>query len=526
MLHIGRWKLALVALAVVFGVLFSVPNLFPKGQTPGWLPARQMNLGLDLQGGSYLLLEVDTRGLRRERVQNLLEDVRRTLREEKIAFTGAAATPNGASVRIGNPAQVEAAARVLGGLAVQLPAGGADMTVQRLPDQRLALVLSEAGLRAQEEQAIEQSIEVIRRRLDETGTKEITPVRQGRNRIVVTAPGEDDPERLKRLIGQTARLTFQMVDDTVTPEEAAAGRVPPGSAMFEGAEGNSPELLKRRVEFSGENLVDARLGFNEQNQPIVSFRLDSKGSRRFASITTNNVNKRFAIVLDDKVISAPVINEPITGGQAQISGNFTQETANELAVLLRAGALPAPLNVEEQRTVGAELGQDAIEAGKISTALAFVAVLGFMVLAYGLLFGGISIVALVVNGLLIIAALSLTGAALSLPGIAGLILTLAVAVDANVLIYERMREEVRAGRTPMAAADAGFSRAMVTILDANITTLVAALIMFQFGSGPVRGFAWTLSIGVFTSVFTAVYITQILLAWWFKAARPKKLPIS
>jgi preprotein translocase subunit SecD len=527
MLHIARWKLALVLLAVVFSVVFSLPNAVPSGTLPGWLGGRKLNLGLDLQGGSYLLLEVDTRGLRRERVNNLVEDVRRTLREERITFTGLGATANGVSVRINDATKVDAAVRALGNLAVPLQQGGGqDLNVERLADQRVAVTLAEAGLRAQEQQAVEQSIEVIRRRLDESGTKEISPQRQGANRIVVQAPGESDPEQLKRLIGQTARLTFHMVDETGNPEEAAAGRVPPGSAVYEGSAGASPELLRKRVEFSGENLVHAQLSFNEQNQPVVSFRLDSKGSRRFGSITTNNVGKRFAIVLDDKVISAPVINEPITGGQAIISGNFTQQTANELAVLLRAGALPAPLTVEEQRTVGAELGQDAIEAGKVSTALAFVLVLAFMVLAYGFLFGVISVIALLVNGLMIIAAMSLIGAALSLPGIAGLILTLAVAVDANVLIYERMREEVRTGRTPMMAADAGFSRAMVTILDANITTLVAALIMFQFGSGPVRGFAWTLSIGVFTSVFTAVYITQILIAWWFRAARPKKLPIS
>jgi preprotein translocase subunit SecD len=259
---------------------------------------------------------------------------------------------------------------------------------------------------------------------------------------------------------------------------------------------------------------------------VVELRFDSQGARRFGALTTRNVGKRFAILLDDEVISAPVINEPIPGGSGQISGNFTQATANELAVLLRAGALPAPLSVEEQRTVGAELGQDAIDAGRISTIIAFVSVLVFMILAYGFLFGGISVVALLINGLLIIGAMSVTGAALTLPGIAGLILTLAVAVDANVLIYERMREEVRAGRAPIVAMDAGFSRAMVTILDANITTLVAALIMFGFGSGPVKGFAWTLTIGVFTSVFTAVMVTQVGLAWWFKAARPKRLPIA
>jgi preprotein translocase subunit SecD len=528
MLQIARWKVALCGLAVVFGVLFTLPNLLPAGRMPSWAPSQRLNLGLDLQGGSYLLLEVDLQGLRRERLANMVEDVRQRLRSERIVFAGLAPTSNGVTVRINDPAQVDQAVRILGQLATPLASGnGNDLTVARGADQRVVVSLAEGGLRAAEQQAVEQSIEIIRRRVDELGTREPTILRQGSNRIVVQAPGESDPERLKNVIGQTARLTFQMVDDSVPPGEAVAGRIPPGSELLpyeNPAEGS--ELVRRRVEVSGEDLVDARLSFDQSNQPVVSFRFNSRGSRRFGSITSRNVGKRFAIVLDEQVISAPVINEPITGGSGQISGNFTQETANNLAVLLRAGALPAPLNVEEQRTVGAELGQDAIDAGRVSTVIAFVSVLVFMVLAYGLLFGGIAVIALVVNGLLIIAAMSVTQATLTLPGIAGLILTLAVAVDANVLIYERMREEVRAGRSPMAAADAGFSRAVVTILDANITTLVAALIMFQFGAGPVRGFAWTLSIGVFTTLFTAVLISQVLVAWWLRVARPKKLPIS
>jgi preprotein translocase subunit SecD len=274
-------------------------------------------------------------------------------------------------------------------------------------------------------------------------------------------------------------------------------------------------------------LVDAQPNFDQQTgQPVVTFRFNGQGARRFGDATSQNVGKRFAIVLDKKVISAPVIQGPIMGGNGQITGSFTTESANDLALLLRAGALPAPLNVEEQRTVGAELGQDAIEAGTFSTIVGFIAILVFMLLAYGLLFGGISILALLVNGLLIVAIMSVTQATLTLPGIAGLILTLAVAVDANVLIYERMRDEVRGGRPLISAMDAGFSRAMATIIDANLTTLLAALIMFQFGSGPVRGFAWTLSIGVLTSVFTAVFITQVLLAWWYRTARPKTLPIA
>jgi preprotein translocase subunit SecD len=274
-------------------------------------------------------------------------------------------------------------------------------------------------------------------------------------------------------------------------------------------------------------LVDARQETDPQTgQVVVSFRFNGEGARRFGAVTSRNVGKPFAIVLDGKVISAPNIINPITGGSGQITGNFTIQSANELAILLRAGALPAPLKVEEQRTVSAGLGADAVAAGQVSTMIAFVSVLVFMVISYGLLFGGVSVAALLVNGLMIVAAMSMTQATLTLPGIAGLILTLAVAVDANVLIYERMRDEVRAGRTPLAAADAGFSRAMITIFDANITHLGASVIMFSLGAGPVKGFAWTLAIGVFTSVFSAVLVTQVLLAFWFRVARPKKLPIT
>jgi len=529
MLHVARWKVWLVALAAVFAVIFSLPNMLPASAMrglPGWVPSQKLNLGLDLQGGSYLLLEVDTVALRRARMSNLLEETRSVLREGRIAHSGLAVRGTGVDVRITDPAQAEAAERALQAVARPVANGGGSNLTLRRDGQQLRLALSEAGLAAESSEAVNAAIEVIRLRIDSLGTKEPRIQRQGANRIVVQAPGESDPERLKNLIGRTGRLTFQMVDDTASPEQAAAGRVPPGSVLLQGANGAPPEVVRRRVLVDGGNLVRASVGYDQNNQPAVDFRFDGQGARRFGTATTQNVGKRFAIILDDEVISAPSINEPITGGSGQITGGFTTESAGDLVALLRGGALPAPLNVEEQRTVGAELGQDAIEAGRISTIVAFLSVLGFMILAYGFLFGGISVIALVINGLLIVAAMSLTGAALTLPGIAGLILTLAVAVDANVLIYERMREEVRAGRTAMAAMDAGFGRAMVTILDANITTLAAALIMFQFGSGPVRGFAWTLSIGVFTSVFTAVLVTQILLAWWFRAARPKTLPIA
>jgi preprotein translocase subunit SecD len=531
MLNLARWKVTLVIAAVLFGLIFASPNAIPakmRDQLPGWFPKQTLNLGLDLQGGSYLLLEVDTAQLRREKLTTLVEDVRTTLRTESIQFTDLGVVNGAVSVRVTDPGQAEAAYTALSKLANVTANGVRDLNVTRAPDQRLRLGYAEAALREQESSAVNQSIEIIRRRIDPEGNKEIPVTRQGADRIVVQAPGESDPERLKNLIGQTAKLTFQMVDESVTPQELAAGRIPPGSVILPSTDGYSPAyLVKRRALVTGEMLTNAQQSNDPQTgNPIVNFRFNGQGARRFGETTANNIGKRFAIVLDDKIISAPVIQSAITGGSGQISGNFTTESANDLATLLRAGALPAKLTVEEQRTVGAELGADAVKAGATSTVVGFVSILLFMVLAYGFLFGGISVIALLINGLLILAIMSVSQATLTLPGIAGLILTLAVAVDANVLIYERMRDEVRAGRTVISAMEAGFSRAMSTIIDANITTLLAAAIMFWFGSGPVRGFAWTLSIGVFTSVFTAVVITQVLLALWYRARRPKTLPIA
>lgn len=534
MLTLSRWKVLLVVLSVVLGALLAFPNIVPpetRASLPGFVPKQTLNLGLDLQGGSYLLLEVDTEALRAERLTNTVEDVRTQLREAQIPFTGLGVVNGAVAVRITDPAQVREAQTLLRntlGAPLAGTVGGRDLTVSTEADQRIRVTFVPEAMQAESARAVEQSIEIIRRRVDELGTREPTIVRQGTNRIVVQAPGESDPERLKNVIGQTAKLTFQMVDEAADLNEAAAGRVPPGSEVLPSDDGAVPfYVVKRRAVVTGEMLTSASAAFHPQTgQPIVEFRFDGQGARRFGDATTQNIGKRFAIVLDKKVISAPRINSAITGGSGYIEGNFTTESANDLAVLLRAGALPAPLNVEEQRTVSAELGADAIKAGQISTVVAFVSVVGFMLLAYGFLFGGISIIALLVNGLLIIAAMSLTQATLTLPGIAGLILTLAMAVDANVLIYERMRDEVRAGRTAIAAMDAGFSRAMTTIVDANLTTLLAALLMFQFGAGPVKGFAWTLSIGVVTSVFTAVLITQVLLALWYRTARPKTLPIA
>ena len=533
MMTLSRWKLILVAMAVVFGLLFALPNVLPqtvRDSLPGFMPRETLNLGLDLQGGSYLLLEVDTDALRTERLTNMVEDIRSQLGEKRIAFSGLGVVGGSVVLRVTDPADVPAAARQLReniGAALAGVAGGRDVTVSTEADQRLRLSFVPEAFAAEAARAVEQSQEIIRRRIDELGTREPSITRQGINRIVVAAPGESDPEKLKSILGQTAKLTFHLVDETADINQAMAGRIPPGSILVPGDDIQPYYVVKRRALVTGEMLTDAQAGFDQRGGlPIVNFRFNGQGGRRFGDATKANVGRRFALVLDNKVVSAPNINEPITGGSGQISGNFTTESANNLAILLRAGALPTRLNVEEQRTVGAELGADAIAAGKTSTIVGFVAIMVFMLLAYGGLFGGIAIIALLVNSLLLIGAMSATQATLTLPGIAGLILTLAVAVDANVLIYERIRDEVRAGRSLVMSMDAGFSRAMSTIIDANLTTLLAALMMFQFGAGPVKGFAWTLSIGVLTSVFTAVLITQVLLAWWFKTAKPKSLPIA
>ncbi len=529
MIRLPRWKVIACLAALLFGVLFTLPNVVPDNvlaQVPSWLPHQRLNLGLDLQGGSYLLEEVDVAALKAERLVNLTEDVRTTLRDKKIQFSDLRQTKDDVVVRITDPAQAEDAFKELSALGNPLPnGGGKDVSISTLPDQHVRLYLSDRALTAESVAAVKQSIEIIRRRVDQLGTREPRIIQQGTNRIVVEAPGESDPDRLRAIIGQTAKLTFQMLDDSVTPEEAASGLVPPGSVLLKSEDGREPQLVvKRRALVSGEMLVSASQGYDQNGQPAVQFRFNGQGARRFADATLQGIGKRFAIVLDNKVISGPVIQTPITGGNGQITGNFTVESASDLALLLKSGALPAPLKVVEQRTVGAELGADAIRAGQISLAIGAVAIVIFIVLAYGL-YGVFAAIALLVNGLLLIGALSLTQATLTLPGIAGIVLTLAVAVDANVLIYERMRDEARSGRSVMASIDHGYALAYPSIMDANITSLIAAVIMFMFGSGPVKGFAWTLSIGVLTSVFTAILVTQVLIGWWLRAARPKKLPI-
>jgi preprotein translocase subunit SecD len=533
MLTLSRWKVTVVILSVIFGIVFSLPNLLPQktlDALPGWVPHQKLNLGLDLQGGSYLLYEVDTDALRAERLTNMVEDVRTTLRNEQIGFGELGESGGVVRVRIADASKVDQALAVLRksiGAPLQGAIGGRDVAISKKDDQRLELAFVAEAAKADAAKAVDQSIETIRRRIDSLGTKEPIITRQGGNRIVIQAAGESDPARLQAVIGQTAKLTFQMVDDSVSAEDMVAGRVPPGVVILPGAQpGMPPIAVAKRALVSGDDLVDASQQFDGQSgNAVVAFRFGGAGARKFGDATARNIGKRFAIILDGKYISAPTIQSAITGGSGQITGGFTPESANELALLLRSGALPAKLNLEEQRTVGAELGADAVKAGAISLAIGAAAMFVFIILAYGL-FGIFAALALVVNVLLIVGIMSMTQATLTFPGIAGLILTLAVAVDANVLIYERMRDEAAAGRSPMSAADTGFRRALVSIMDANITSLISAAIMFGFGSGPIKGFAWTLSIGVFTSLFTAILITQVLIGWWFKIARPKALPIA
>jgi preprotein translocase subunit SecD len=527
------WRTAAVVAVCLLGVLSLLPNFLSRSTLdalPGWLPQRQITLGLDLQGGSYLLLEVDLAPVYRERLENMVGDIRAALRAARVGYRGLGVQGDTVALTLTDPAQREqalAAIEELNPLSVGAGGGVRDFEVADGEGGRVVLRLTEAKRNELAQSAIDQSLEVVRRRIDELGTREASIQRQGADRILVQVPGERDPENIKRLLGRTARLTFHMVNLEDSVEDALQGRVPPGSLLLESAErdggGASHYLVRREVELSGESLTDAQPSFQD-NQPVVSFRFDNAGARKFGRITQENVGRPFAIVLDGKVISAPRIREPILGGSGIISGSFTVESANELAVLLRAGALPAPLNVVEERSVGAELGADSIRAGTIACLVSAALVITLMVVYYGV-FGLIADLALVLNVVLILGIMTLLGATLTLPGIAGIVLTIGQAVDSNVLIYERVREERKGGRTPLSAINAGFGEAMRTIVDANLTALIAALALFQFGSGPVKGFAVTLGLGVVTNMFTAVYFSRFLVGIWYDRVRPAALPL-
>jgi preprotein translocase subunit SecD len=526
MLYFPTWKVTLVLVICALGVIFAVPNLFSSAalqQLPDWLPKRQVNLGLDLRGGSYVLYRVDIGPVVHDQLDNVIDALRPELLDDKVGYSGGLQViGDHISFGVRDPDRIEDVRAAVAKVAPEL-----QMTVGK--NDEVTLAFSQAALEARQADAVRRSIEIIRRRIDESGVKEPTIERQGDDRIIVELPGVGDPERLERLIGKTAKLTFQLVDTGASVEDALAGRVPPGDELLPTEEGRGGAyslqhyVVRKAIVVGGGALTDAQATF-QSNEPVVSFAFDALGARRFAEATRENVGTQLAIVLDSKVISAPVIREPILDGRGVISGNFTVQSASDLALLLRAGALPAPLTILEERTVGPGLGADSIKDGELSCLVGITLVAVFMVLFYGL-FGAFADVALFFNLCLIIACLSVLGATLTLPGIAGIALTLGMAVDANVLVYERIREELHGGRTIVSALDAGFRRAFGTIFDSHLTTLVAGGLLYWFGAGPVKGFAVTLSIGVVTSLFSALLVTRLMIITWLRQTRPKVVPI-
>jgi preprotein translocase subunit SecD len=535
MLYISKWKATAILLTALVVCLFAVPNFFPESTVKRWpnWAQRHIVLGLDLQGGSHILLQVDANDVRRQKLQALQDDVRKILREARVALAGAPVIRgNSVEVRIRESdlqqglTKLRELSQPLGGFLGTT--GARSLDIENMGGGLVRLTVTEPALLERTRQVVDQSVEIIERRVNALGLVEPSIQRQGADRVLVQVPGLGNPEELIKVIGTTAKLTFRLVDTSITAEQALQGRPPPESEIVYGskAENRQPYLLEKRVIVSGEELTDAQPGFDQRtSEPIVTFKFNTSGARKFAQVTQENVGRPFAIVLDDEVISAPVIREPILGGSGQISGSFTVESANNLAILLRAGALPAKLTVIEQRVVGAGLGQDSIEKGKLASYFGAALVSLFMIVTYGL-FGVFATIAVAINVGMIFGILSLLNATLTLPGIIGIVLTIGIAVDSNVLIYERIREEVRTGRTPITAIDAGFTRALATILDSNITTFIAAAVLFFVGTGPVRGFAVTLGIGIVTTVFTAFTLTRLIVAWWVRWSRPRQLAIS
>jgi SecD/SecF fusion protein len=523
----SRWVIATYVAIILFGILTALPNVLPQSvldRLPAWAN-HQVSLGLDLRGGSHLVLEVDAKALVEERLQNLSRDLRRALRDAGVDTTSIRRNGDEITIALANPADagraadaVRTQANTVGTLG--LGAATSDLAVAT-NGGTLTVTLTEQGIRDRIDAAVQQSLEIIRRRIDQVGVAEPTIQRVGPDRILVQLPGVQDPQRIRELLGSTAKLTFHMLASA--PPGSA---MPPGVTLMEGTAPGESYPVETRAALTGEHLTDARASFDPQtNEPVVSFRFDSVGAREFGEITRANVGKPFAIVLDNKVLSAPVIREPITGGSGQISGSFTVQAASDLAALLRAGALPAPLTVIEERTVGADLGADAIEKGLSTGLIGFGLVFAFMLVLYGK-WGLIANFALALNVILTFAALSLLGATLTLPGIAGIVLGVGLAVDANVLINERIREETRKGLGAFAALDAGFKRAFATIVDSNVTALIATVLLFMFGSGPVRGFAVTMGLGIAISMFTAVSVVRVIMTSLVRRFRLKTLRIE
>jgi len=530
MLEFPRWKVWLVSLVVALGVLFSIPSLIAGTQAaqywPNWLPQYKINLGLDLAGGSHLLYEADATDAQKQRVQAMEDSVATELRHDPRIDIGDISTAGGKlSFLVRDPTKVDAAVERMRNLTKPVAlTGNRDWDVSVMDSTRVVLTPTASGTAQALKDAMSVARDVVRKRIDPSGTKEITVITEGGNRILVEVPGVEDPEALKKLIGQTARLEFKLVDTSANPQDVQQGHAPPGSQVLPLADGSGFMAVKRRVIVSGDQLTDARQSYDQDGRPNIDITFDTNGARRFGRVTQENVNKPFAIILDDKILSAPNINEPILGGRAQIMGSFTVQSANDLAVSLRSGKLPVKLNVIEERTVSAELGQDSIRKGAIASIVSVLGVIIFMLVTYGR-FGVYANIALVVNAFLILGIMAIFNATLTLPGIAGFILTIGAAVDANVLINERIREEIRRGRRIIDAVETGYREAMRAIFDANVTHVISASIMAYFGSGPVRGFAVVLLIGVVTSVFTAVYFTRMLVALWLRRTRPRAIHI-
>ena len=529
MLDFPRWKVWSISLVILIGILFAIPSMLPadlRAKYPTWLPSATINLGLDLAGGSQLLLEADQADAAKQRLQAMEDQVVTELRRDPRIEIGDVSTAGGrVSFLVRDPTKVDAARERLYNMTQPVGLTGTrDWDIQVMDSTRIVLTPTKGGAQRALRDAMTVARDVVRRRIDPQGTKEVNVVNQGADRILVEVPGVEDPEALKRLIGQTARLEFKLVDLTADPNQVAEGRAPAGSQVLMMADGSGSIAVKRRVMVAGDQLVDAKQSFDQDGRPVVSITFNTAGARRFGRVTQENVNKPFAIILDDRVLSAPNINEPILGGQAQISGNFTVETANQLAVSLASGKLPVKLNVIEERTIGPELGKDSIEKGIVASIIATGAVILFMLVTYGR-FGVYATLALIVNALLILGVMAVFNASLTLPGIAGFVLTIGAAVDANVLINERIREEQRRGRKTLDAIEHGYSEASTAIFDANITNVIAAVLMWYFGSGPIRGFAVVLMIGIVTSVFTAVNFTRMLVALWVRRKRPRVLHI-
>lgn len=522
MLYIARWKLCLILVVSVLGIYFALPNLFSPAVLntfPSWFPRQQVVLGLDLQGGSHLLLEVETKKLMEERYNFLADALRGALRKARIGYLNLAPLDQGISFRLRDPQDFKKISEVLKHV-------DHDLIFQEKEGKILISYSSEAQ-QAIVHRAVEKSIETIRQRIDETGTKEPLIQPQGEGRILLQLPGVDSPERVKQLIGKTAKLSFQLVEAVVPAGEEKTTAIPPGTELLPGvsAAGKPPALyylVRKEVLVSGDMLVDAQPTFDEYQRPQVAFRFNGQGAQRFGQATAENVGRPFAIILDQQVISAPSIREPILTGSGVIQGNFTLQEAQDLSLLMRSGALPAPLKFLEERTVGPGLGADSIHAGTVATIIAIGMVTLFMVLTYSA-FGLFANLALFFNLTFLIAALSLLGATLTLPGIAGIALSMGMAVDANVLINERIKEELRAGHRLISAIDAGYQRAMTTIVDSNLTTLIGAAILYYFGTGPVRGCAVTLALGILVSMFTAISLSRVFVSLWLKWARPKTL---